>query len=76
MKEQSERKNILEFILENYNTGRLMSFYCLASSLLNIESLKKALKKIENINENKAKSFEMIIKEYGDSENISLKLRK
>jgi hypothetical protein len=53
-----------------------MSFYCLAASLLSIESLKKAFKKIENIKEDKAKSFEMIIKEFGEKENISLKLRK
>jgi hypothetical protein len=76
LKEQSERKNLLESILKKYNTGRLMSFYCLASSLLSIESLRKALKQIEPIRENKAKSFELIVKEFAKSENVVLKLRK
>ena len=76
LKELSERKKLLELILDNFNTGRLMSFYCLASTILSIGSLKNALKKIENAGENRVKSFELLIMEYRDSENISLKLRK
>ena len=76
IKEQEERRKLLEFILEKYNPGRLMSFYCLASALLSIESLKGALIQIGDIKEDKIKSFEILIKRMAVDENISLKLRK
>jgi hypothetical protein len=63
-------------ILEKYNPGRLMSFYCLASSLMSVMLLKKAIKQIEVIKEDKIKSFELLIKESAEKEKIILKLRK
>ncbi|MDD1728927.1 MAG: DUF3795 domain-containing protein [Methanospirillum sp.] len=74
--EQGERKNILEIMLEKYNPGRSATLYCLASALMNPESLKKAIKQIESVKEDKPKSFKMVIQEYADEEKTSLKLRK
>jgi hypothetical protein len=76
LKEQVERKRLLEMILEKYNPGRCTSLYCLASALLSIGSLKKAVKQIEGAKEDKAKSFKKLIQELAEKEKISLKLRK
>jgi hypothetical protein len=76
LKEQEERKIILEIMLEKYNPGQCMSLYCLASALMSIESLKKAVKQIETTKEDKAKSFKRLIQEIAEKEKITLKLRK
>lgn len=76
LKEQEERKNLLEIILEKYNPGRCASLYCLASALMSIESLKKTVKQIESVKEDKAESFKKLIQELAEKEKINLKLRK
>jgi hypothetical protein len=76
LKEQEERKRILETMLEKYNPGQCMSLYSLASALMSIESLKKAIKRIEGVEKDKAKSFKRLIQESAEKENITLKLRK
>jgi hypothetical protein len=48
----------------------------LQSSLIGIDSLKKAIKQIKVIKNEKIKSFELLIKEFAESEKITLKLRK
>ena len=63
-------------MLEIYNPGRSMSLYCLASALINTESLKKAINQIENIKGNKPRLFKSLIQKFADQENINLKLRK
>jgi len=63
-------------MLERYNPGRSTSLYCLASALMSIESLKKAVQEIENTKEDKAKTFWRLIQELAEKEKISLKLRK
>lgn len=76
LKEQAERKQLLETMLEKYNPGQCMSLYCLASALLSVGSLKKALKQIEGIDKNKPRSFKILIQELAEKEKISLKLRR
>ncbi|WP_321420159.1 DUF3795 domain-containing protein [uncultured Methanomethylovorans sp.] len=76
LKEQEERKSFLEIMLQKYNPGRCTSLYCLASALMSIESLKMAVKQIESVNEDKAKSFKKLIQELADNEQITFKLRK
>ncbi|MFC1533317.1 DUF3795 domain-containing protein [Thermodesulfobacteriota bacterium] len=76
LKEQEERKEILEIMLEKYNPGRSMSFYCLASALINIESLNKSINKMENTKEDKPKLLKQSIQELAEKENVILKLRK
>ena len=41
--QQQKRIEILKEMLENFNEGRSKSFYCLATALLSIEDLEKAL---------------------------------
>jgi hypothetical protein len=77
LKEQNERKTILEIMLEKYNPGQCMSLYCLAATLMTTEALKKAIKEIENIKEeDRATSFKKLIQELAKRENNNLKLRK
>lgn len=75
-REQTERRELLELMLEKYNPGQSMSLYCLASSLMSIESLKEALKHIEDLQENKPESCKKLIQELAKREKISLKLRR
>ena len=76
LKEEENKKEILELMLEKYNPGRSMSFYCLASALINNESLKRAINQLENSKGDKSKLLKSLIQELADQENISLKLRK
>jgi hypothetical protein len=76
LKEQEDRKVLLEIMLEKYNSGKCMSLYCLASSLISVKSLNEAIKQIEGIKEDKAKSFKLIIQELAKKEKINLKLKK
>ena len=76
LKLQEKRKEILEIMLEKYNPGRSMSFYCLASVFLNIQSLTNSINQIENIKEDKPKLLKISIQELAEKDNIILKLRK
>ena len=66
--QQKKRIELLEYMLENYNEGRSKSFFCIATALLPIVSLKKALKesneRIENedINAKDLKTKSKILK--------------
>lgn len=48
----------------------------MASALMSVESLKKALKQIEDVDKNKLRSFKILIQELAEREKISLKLRR
>jgi hypothetical protein len=74
--EQEERRVLLEIMLKKYNPGKCMSLYCLVSSLMSVKSLNEAMKQIEGIKEDKAKSFKLLIQELSEKENIILRLRK
>jgi hypothetical protein len=76
LKEQEDKKRLLEILLEKYNPGRCTSLYCLAIALMSIESLKKAVQQIESVKEDKAKTFKKLIQELAEKEKITLKLRK
>lgn len=76
LKEQNERKKLLEMILELYNPGRCATLYCQAAALISIESLEEVIKQIESVREDKAKTFKKFIQELGEKEKISLNLRK
>jgi hypothetical protein len=74
--EQAERKEILEIMLDKYNPGQCMSLYCLASPLMDIESLKKGLRHIEGVGDNKPRVFKALIQDLARKEKVSLKLRR
>lgn len=85
-KQQHEKREILEQMLEEFNEGRSRSFFCLAVSLLPVIILEEALKrsteivKKEKIGSDDLKSKSKILKDIlndlAKKENISLKLRK
>ena len=70
-------------MIENYDDGRCKNF-CIASTLLSIESLNKSIKaettiKLNSIDQNdlknKAKLLKEILNRYADEENETLKLK-
>jgi hypothetical protein len=82
-KELNKKINILEFLLNNYNNGRLKNFYCLAVNLLNLEDLEEIvgdinkLTKKESINNNeKIEMVVLLFKRKAVERNLVLKLRK
>jgi hypothetical protein len=44
LEEQKKRQALLEVLLQNYNEGRSMSFYCKACSRMSVELINKAVK--------------------------------
>ncbi len=76
LKEQEERKQLLEIMLAKYNPGQCVSLYCLACALMSVASLKKALKQVESAKGDKAKAFKILIQELAGKEKVDLKLRR
>lgn len=86
LKEQRERRLVLEGMLANYNDGRSMSFYCVATALMPIGMIKKAVDKLQNMLvknqvddsdiKAKAKALRSIIQDIASKSGIDLKLRK
>ncbi len=86
LKEQRRRRLLLENLLTNYNEGRSMSFYCLATILMPPELFDKALNELkEKLTSNqidnsdikaKAKTLKGIIQGLAQGAGIELKLRK
>ncbi len=84
--QQKIRTTILQELLNQYNEGRSKSYYCIATALLSINGLKRALEnakqkiKGENLNVNDVKARSSIIKnhlnEAAKKEGVELKLRK
>jgi len=82
LEEQKEKQLLVEELLENYNEGRSMSFYCKACvrtpiNLIN-EALKEAEKKIVNEKidksniKSKAKIMKSLIKDMAVKSNINM----
>jgi len=82
LKEQQERHALVEELLQNYNEGRSMSFYCKVCSRMPIELINKAIKEGKEklisgkVNEtdmkSKAKILKVIIKELALKANVNL----
>jgi len=77
---------MLEYYLEYYDDGNSKSFFCLAATLLSLESLNKSLREAEQkVKEelfsqedlrSKAKIIKVILTQSASEENIELRLRK
>ncbi|MFX1237732.1 MAG: DUF3795 domain-containing protein [Promethearchaeota archaeon] len=86
LEQQKKRMTVLQELLNQYNEGRSKSYYCIATALLSIPALKKALKEAqqktrdENMNLNDVKARASIIKDHlneaAKKEGVELKLRK
>jgi len=86
LQEQSKRRQALENLLANYNEGRSCSFFCVATALMPVDSITKAVNEAKktlvnnNIDESdkkaKAKILKSVIRDLALRANIDLKLRK
>jgi len=78
IKQQSLRIKLLESLIKNYDDGRSKSFYCIASTLLPTDDIKKAIKEITfRKNEFKdkksiAKFLKNLLQQIADSDGIEL----
>jgi hypothetical protein len=82
LNEQRERQALLEKLLQSYNEGRSMSFYCKACSRMSIELINKAIeeakekfvseKVAESDMKSKAKILKAIIKDLALKGNVNL----
>ena len=85
LKEQRRRRLLLEHLLEDYNEGRSMSFYCLATLLMPPELIDEAISELkEKLASNqidgsdikaKAKALRGIIQSLAQESGLELKLR-
>ncbi|MFX0011243.1 MAG: DUF3795 domain-containing protein [Candidatus Hermodarchaeota archaeon] len=86
LEQQTSRIDILQSLLNSFNEGRSKNFFCIATTLLPIDSLTNAIEQAkrkieeEEINPEDLKSKSKILKEflnqYAKNQNIELKLRK
>lgn len=78
LKEQIERQTLLETLLQNYNEGRSMSFFCKVSTRMPVVFINKAIKEAnkklinEKVNKSDMKSRAKILKEV--IKNLALKV--
>jgi len=80
-KEQRIRERLLKEMLQKFNEGRSKTFYCIASTVLEIEELNSALHEakehVEGLNiKEKAKVLHHILDNIAKRKNYYLKLRK
>ncbi len=86
LEQQAERMRVLREMLACCNDGRSKTFYCLAATLLSLNSIKEALKRAEqeiinkSVSENdlkgRAKILKSILNQVAEEENEELKMRK
>lgn len=79
---QRERRLLLENLLDNYNDGRSMSFYCMAAAVMPMELVGKAVDEMLASTQGddldmtaKAKALRAIIEDLALKSGIDLKLR-
>jgi hypothetical protein len=78
---QKIREHLLSWMLKEYNEGRSKSYYCIASTVLDIDELKEALSMADhgseglNIKE-KSRALHKILDNIAAKKNYNLKLRK
>jgi hypothetical protein len=78
---QRIRGKLLNEILQEFNEGRSKSYYCIASTVLEISELEKALREAKKQSEGlaikeKAKIMHQILNSSAETKNYYLKLRK
>lgn len=81
--ELNKKISILEFLLENYNNGRLKNYYCIAVNLMDLNDLEEIMNSINNELTKKEISIDSkiniitkLIEIKAKEKNIVLKLRK
>jgi hypothetical protein len=81
--EQTEKIEILNFLLSNYNDGRRKNFFCVAVNLLELHEIKQVIKQIEENAEfnsltlkDKSAHVVGLFQDIAKRQNVELKLRK
>lgn len=79
-REQTEKKRILNHLLEHYNDGRKKNFFCVAVNLLELPELREALEQLSAAEElpikEKSKYAAEVFQRVAERRNVELKLRK
>ncbi|MGI6029146.1 MAG: DUF3795 domain-containing protein [Candidatus Heteroscillospira sp.] len=79
-REQTEKKQILNNLLENYNDGRKKTFFCVAVNLLELSELREGMEQLSAADElpirEKSRYAADVFKKLADRRNVELKLRK
>lgn len=80
-KVQASREHLLKEMLEEYNEGRSKSYYCIATTVLEIDDIKESLLKAKDSSQGleikeKAKILHSLLDEIALKRNYCLKLRK
>jgi hypothetical protein len=81
---QKRRMELLQIMLSDYDDGRSKNFYCMASALLSIDDLDRALSRVNreakngNGKDNKirAKALKMALNQIASERQIEITLRK
>jgi len=85
LQEQTKRRTTLENLLANWNEGRSMSFYCIATALMPIDLIKEAVNKakkaaasnrIDNDIKARAKILKAAMQDLASKSDVDLKLRR
>lgn len=81
--EQREKREILNYLLSNYNDGRRKSFYCVAINILNLQDIKQITEQISQIADidnlslkEKSACVAALFQEMAREKGVELKLRK
>lgn len=81
--ELNEKKDILEFLIDNYNDGRRKGFYCIAVNLLKLTDVRDIMNEVnDSISKqdipigNKIEKIICLFKDKASKDKISLKLNK
>jgi hypothetical protein len=80
-KEQIIRENLLKEMLKEFNEGRSKTFYCIASTVLEVKELENALHQAQEQSKGldireKSKVLHQILNKIAEEKNYCLKLRK
>lgn len=82
-KEQTEKVEILNYLLENYNAGRQKTFFCLAVGLLDIQDIRAVMKdlaanpRVQNFSVKDKAAYAMSrFQAIADKQGIELRLNK
>jgi len=86
LEEQRERRLLVEHLLDHYNEGRSMSFYCRACALMPPDLIRQAMDEVEKVLTSqqvdgsnlkaRAKAMRATIQDLASQAGIDLKLRK
>ena len=79
-REQAEKEQILNQLLEHYNDGRRKTFFCLAVNLLELSELREAMEQLYTAGElpmkEKSRYAAEVLQTIAGRRNVELKLRK